>query len=639
MNIFKKLFSRAKPAAKNQEQLEEQDVSQVVSRPDDKAEQSNSSELITVYDKLGREMKITREQWRDSVLTGHIEKNCDDPAGLYGAVLTAVQDGFESDVLDAAKRLFEIDANKERSCSMYAIVLMKNGLLAEAETALKQALADVSGSGVLMTNLAKVYYEQGKPELSEQTLFEGLKFDPNQDNGLDWYLAIQKEKGGQAAYVETLKTIAGFPNSWRALVWLGREYLANNQKDLAIAGYRNALEMLPVPDSYLLQQISGDLGKNGYIEDIPELVLPRFDPSIHGYLVGNNLIKALIELKRAPEAKSILEALYAQNRPDWKEGLDYWDNQLDNELKHFGLVDEEAISEVINMGIPRPAWLVGLKLDESIYQKKSETPFTVATLSASCERADELEKPRVTKTDAEGALCRGFPLTICDSLNIKTDAKALMVVPHVKNGGLVFFAKEHSDEAAMSIMQATDGDLVILPHLIAKGDVWTMRLRVFEKQDTKLVATITGSFSPENPGSKLQDLVLKVHDFIRRNYSLTEQVSSAGLDRIPAKVYAHYVDANSSCLAIINASDSEGGMDTLYGVRHIYDKFMRLASDFPENSVFMLMLIWALLKDKEADSVVYQEYFDKLDYLMGRVKYPEVLRNVITENVDKLKNG
>ena len=350
-------------------------------------------------------------------------------------------------------------------------------------------------------------------------------------------------------------------------------------------------------------------------------------------------MKALIELKRAPEAKSILEALYAQNRPDWKEGLDYWDNQLDNELKHFGPVDEEAISEVINMGIPRPAWLVGLKLDESIYQKKSETPFTVVTLSASCERAEEFDKPRVTKTDAEGALCRGFPLTICDSLNIKTDAKALMVVPHVKSGGLVFFAKEHSEDDAASIMKATDGDLVILPHLVAKGDVWTMRLRVFEKQDTKLVATMTASFSPDNPAAKLQDLVLKVHDFIRRNYSLTEQVSSAGLDRIPVKVYAHYVDANSSCLAIINASDSEGGMDTLYGVRHIYDKFMRLASDFPENGVFMLMLIWALLKDKEAGSVVYHEYLDKLDYLMERVEYSEALKSAMFEKIGNLKGS
>jgi len=184
-----------------------------------------------------------------------------------------------------------------------------------------------------------------------------------------------------------------------------------------------------------------------------------------------------------------------------------------------------------------------------------------------------------------------------------------------------------------------EGDLVILPHLIAKGDVWGMRLRVFEKQDTKLVATMTASFSPDNPAAELQDLVLKVHDFIRRNYSLTEQVSSAGLDRIPAKVYAHYVDANSSCLAILNASESEGGMDTLYGVRHIYDKFMRLASDFPENGVFMLMLIWALIKDKEAGSVVYQEYFDKLDYLMDRVKCSEALKSAMLEKIEALKGN
>jgi tetratricopeptide (TPR) repeat protein len=637
MNIFKKFFSKKKPAAKSSGQPEDNSPNQVVSKTEEGNELDAKSDLITVYDKLGREMKITREQWRDSVLVGHLEKNWDDPNGLYSAVLTALQDGFVSDVLDAAKRLYEIDVDKERGGCMYAIVLMKNGMLAEAEAALKQALTDIGDSGVLMTNLAKVYYEQSKPELSEQTLYEGLVFDPNQDNGLDWYLAIQKEKNGQTAYVETLKTIAGFPNAWRALVWLGREHLANNKKDLAIAGYQKALEMQPVPNSYLLQQISGDLGKNGFIEDIVVLVLPKFEPSVHGYHVGNNLIKALIELKRAPEAKSILEVLYAQNRPDWKEGLDYWDNQLDNELKHFGPVDEEAISEVINMAIPRPAWLVGLKLDESIYQKKSETPFTVVTLSASCERAEEFDKPRVTKTDAEGALCRGFPLTICDSLNIKTDAKALMVVPYVKNGGLVFFAKEHSDEHATSIMKAADGDLVILPHLIAKGDVWTMQLRVFEKQDTKLVATMTASFSPDNPAAELQDLVLKVHDFIHRNYDLTEQASSAGLDRIPAKVYAHYVDANSSCLAILNASESEGGMDTLYGVRHIYDKFMRLASDFPENGVFMLMLIWALLKDKEAGSVVYQEYFEKLDYLMDRVKINGDLQSVFLRKIESLK--
>lgn len=639
MNIFKKLFGKAKPAAKHQEQLEKQVVSQVVSRPDDKAGQVNSGELITVYDKLGREMKITREQWRDSVLIGHIEKNWDDPEGLYSALLMALQDGFVSDVLDAAKRLYEIDGNKERGGCMYAIVLMKNGMLAEAETALKQALADFGNSGVLMTNLAKVYYEQGKHELSEQTLFEGLELDPNQDNGLDWYLAIQKEKDGEAAYFQSLKTISNFPNAWRALVWLGREYLANNQKGLAVAGYRKALEMQPDPDSYLLQQISGDLGKNGYLDDIIELVLPKFDLNVHGYVVGNNLIKALIELKRAPEAKSIVEALYAQNRPDWKEGLDYWDQQLDNELKYYGPVAEESISEVINMAIPRPAWLVGLKLDESIYRKKSEDAFTVVTLSASCEREEELEKPRVTKTDAEGALCRGLPLTICDSLNLKTDGNALMVVPHVKNGGLVFFAKEHSQEDAESLMKAAEGDLLILPHLIAKDDVWTMRLRVFEKQNTKLVATITASFSPDNPSAKLQGLVLKVHDFIRRNYNLTEQTSSAGLDQIPAKIYAHYVDANSSCLSILSASDSEGGMDTLYGVRHIYDKFMRLASDYPNNSIFMVMLIWALLKDKEAGSVVYKEYFEKLDYLMGRVRSLEALKSLMLEKIEYLKAG
>ena len=637
MNFFKKLFKKPSAIAKKTEQLEVNKPKQKTAKSVDEKQADNQSKLITVYDKLGREIKLTREQWRDSVLIGHLEKNWDDADALYSAILTAVQDGFESAVLDAAKRLYEIDPNKERGGCMYAIVLMKNSMLSEAESALKDALTEIGDSGVLMTNLAKVYHEQGKLELSEHTLFEGLEFDPNQDNGLDWYLAIQKERGGQAGYFDALKTISDFPNAWRALVWLGREYLESNQKALAIAGYKKALGMQSVVDSYVLQQISGDLGKNGYIEDIIDFVLPRFDLQVHGLTVGNNLIKALIELKRAPEAKSIVEALYAQNRPDWKAGLDYWDQQLDNELKHFGEVKEETVTEVVNMGLPRPAWMVGLELDESIFPKKSEDTFKVVTLSASCERDEVFDKPRVTKTDTEGTLSRGLPLTICDSLNIKTDAKALMVVPYVKNGGLVFFAKDHKDEDAASIMNATDGDLVILPHLIAKGDTWTMRLRLFEKQDTKLVATMTASFSPDNPAAKLQGLVIKVHDFIRRNYQLKEQSSNAALDQIPAKVYAHYVDANSSCLAILNASESEKGMDSLYGVRHIYDKLMGLASDHLGHSVFMLMFVWALLKDKEAGSVVYQEYFEKLDFLMERVKVSDDLKSAILSKVESLK--
>jgi len=46
----------------------------------------------------------------------------------------------------------------------------------------------------------------------------------------------------------------------------------------------------------ILKQISGDLGKNGYLAEIVRLVLPFFDPKRHEFLAGSNLLQAFLEL-------------------------------------------------------------------------------------------------------------------------------------------------------------------------------------------------------------------------------------------------------------------------------------------------------------------------------------------------------
>lgn len=78
----------------------------------------------------------------------------------------------------------------------------------------------------------------------------------------------------------------------------------------------------------LLQQISGDLGNNGHLDRIIELCAPLYDVSQHGMAVGNNLIKAYIELGEFPKARAIIEQLRSQDRGDWSDDLTYWENEL-----------------------------------------------------------------------------------------------------------------------------------------------------------------------------------------------------------------------------------------------------------------------------------------------------------------------
>jgi len=59
-----------------------------------------------------------------------------------------------------------------------------------------------------------------------------------------------------------------------------------------------------------------------------KLAEPLFDAGVHGFEVGNNLIRAHLDLGHVEEAQRIVEALYAQRRPDWKDGLNYWDTEI-----------------------------------------------------------------------------------------------------------------------------------------------------------------------------------------------------------------------------------------------------------------------------------------------------------------------
>lgn len=89
--------------------------------------------------------------------------------------------------------------------------------------------------------------------------------------------------------------------------------------------YEESLVAAPTPaPSDLLTQISGDLGNAGHLPELLDLVLPRYDVDRHGVLIGNNLIKAMVDLGQIDPARKLLHQLYAQNpvQPDALRRMD-----------------------------------------------------------------------------------------------------------------------------------------------------------------------------------------------------------------------------------------------------------------------------------------------------------------------------
>ena len=249
---------------------------------------------------------------------------------------------------------------------------MKNNRLDDAEKVFRDHIKKHGEDGSVLTNLAKVYSARKDDQKADEILWHALEVDPNQDNGLGWYWVIQKERNGEEAGIEALRRIAGLPGSWRAQLWLARYALQARKPEEALSTYQECLARTakPVPTD-LLMQMSGDLGNAGHLPEILQLVEPHFNAQAHGLLVGNNLIKAHLDLGQIDDARRILDQLYALNRMDWKQNLSYWDTELAKARVASAPVNQKTPMKMAMLTIEGPVWLKPTSPAAELFPAKS----------------------------------------------------------------------------------------------------------------------------------------------------------------------------------------------------------------------------------------------------------------------------
>ena len=284
---------------------------------------------IHLFDSHGREVLVTRQAWRETVLPASIRQEWNNVNELYGLLCSALGDGLGRDILKPAKHLYDLDRNSSRSACLYGLVLVETGALEEAESVLCNFLSAKGEDGYALLNLAKIYSAKGDLERSSQHLWRSLETDPNIEDALTWYSALAREQGGLNAQRHAWRRVAALPNSWRAQLYLARESLAQNHAEDAITQYRQAMLNAgdPAPMD-LLMQMTGDLGKSGRSLIALRLAEPLYLPTIHGFAVGNNLIKAHLDCGEPDGAQRIVRSLNALKRPDYRAYLDYWDTEI-----------------------------------------------------------------------------------------------------------------------------------------------------------------------------------------------------------------------------------------------------------------------------------------------------------------------
>ena len=580
--------------------------------------------MMKVWDAYGRVGEIPREEWRTKVLPVNFQNAWNNADQLSSLINNALNDGFVPDCLEPARQLHRIDSNAQRGTTYLAVILIQLKAFDEAEKVITSTLQKHGDDGVLLTNLAKAQSGKGDEALAERTLWRALEIDPNLDNGLMWYSAIHRERGGENAGQEAFRRVAALPGSWRAQLWLARAALGARQPDQALALYRESLSKVgkPVPTD-LLQQISGDLGNAGYLPEILQIVAPHFDPAAHGIQVGNNLIKANLDLGQFAAARRVLDQLYAQKRPDWEQLLSYWDTELTKARISLG-TNEDKPPQVSLLTIAGPIWLKPESPAAKLFPTKSEESIVIGFLGCTSEIATNSKRIQHQMSDTPGRLSRAIPLFLAEQIQFGNTARPQTFIPWIsgETPGFVLSGGAWSDEEAANHTRQGEikCDYVVTIHLKPIPEPWTAELRLIRTIDAKCLGTLSGSFLSAKPEERIPALAQQLLSLLGEQAEV-ESVPCAPLYHFPpGPHFAYYLLRLEQLLAVRCGSMDGVSATFLSGEREIIGGNLQLCLDLPQNAAVRILLAQTLLAMKKARPEVISEFKDKVALLQK--EYP-----------------
>jgi tetratricopeptide (TPR) repeat protein len=617
MALFGDLFGKKKPEPKPAAQPAPAPAAATPVAPAPVTDSSGEADMIRAYDSFGREVRVKRQDWYNNVLVAAVQKEWNDAERLFSLIVQALQDKFFPEMVEPAERLREIDPNKERSATLLAVVYLNVKRLADAERVLNEHVQAEGESGIVLANLAKVYFGQGDEKRALDTIWRALEMDPNQSNGLGWYESLHREKEGTEAGLDALRRVAALPASWRAQTWLARAALQAGQLEKALEYYDESLARAgtPVPGE-LLMQMSADLGGHGHLQELLRLTEPRFDIALHGLNVGNNLIKANLDTGRIDAARALVDALYAQKRPDWARMLSYWDTEIAKRQVASTPVEQGRPLKMTMLRIEGPVWLDPASPADELFPAKEADSVSVCFLGSSAEVPNPAPGAQRQITDGPGRVSRALPLFFAEQVYFGSESKTQTLIPWIAEAapGFVLCCRWGPDEEAARHARAEDvkADYAVIIHLDAKKEPWKVDLRVVRTIDAKCLGVLEASFPSTQPDTAIPGLGLKLLALLKKEAEVQTQAAPAVYQVPKVSNFAYYLVRLEQLLAV-RCATMEGVPKTfLSGERDIIEGNIQTCLADPKSLPARLVLLKTLASMKKVRPEIIPEFREKL---------------------------
>jgi hypothetical protein len=271
----------------------------------------------------------------------------------------------------------------------------------------------------------------------------------------------------------------------------------------------------------VLVTISADLGVNGHVHEIIELVAPRYDAERHGPATGLNLLQAYLAERNATAAQHVLDILFALNRPELEERLYGFSNAI-AELIHSGQTADQAGNgsptraedlKINLVSISKPIWFYGLEpLAAQILPPKGERLRRVAFAQLAIIGVPDALEAAKKAEDELGRLSRALPLWFAETFYFSPHYSPIAAVA-LQGSHYALFGAEWTMENLRQLVESVQGglDYVFTGALRQVAGDYELILRVWEVKKLRERKQFTARWAPATADVELA----KLHEQIR----------------------------------------------------------------------------------------------------------------------------
>ena len=354
----------------------------------------------------------------------------------------------------------------------------------------------------------------------------------------------------------------------------------------------------------VLVTISGDLGQHGHVQQIVELIAPRYDAERHGPATGLNVLQAYLVLHNADAAHHVLDILFALNRAELEERLHGFSNAIADllEEQRRGLLAPPPEGSAAGIVTPRislitvskPIWFYGLEpLAAEILPPKEgrgrRIAFAPLALPASIEPGEASKGP----PPELARLARALPCWFAETLYFCPHYAPLSVVAIIEGQQdgkqYAFFGSEWTTDNLRQLVESTkDGiDFVFTGTLSEDAANYELVLRLWEVKKFRERKQFTARWTVATADAELTGL----HAALRQFLECTPYPAGAGLAYAPPATPRAWLDTLDASLGLFLADKSLLPPERLTSLA---DDFDRTAAQTADSAV--ASLAWLTLR-------------------------------------------